>query len=270
LRRPFSITFQKRQKEPKRQEKQRAKAERREQRKAANRAEEAQRTPQTPSSESRRRAQLVKIRTKMYNQIRDLLKTFGVVLGPGKGSTFGEMVLRHLPQDPTVRLVIRSLFETWTTITAQLKTFDREIERIARNSDVCKRLMTTPGVGPVTAVAFLTTIDNPHRFSRSQDVGAYLGLTPRRYQSGEVDRAGHISKSRDAMMRSYLVEAAHTILAPEIRVADVGSCVDEKGWWAESQSSSGSQAGDSSPSTLGRRLCFSTKRTRASSVARIG
>jgi transposase len=72
--------------------------------------------------------------------------------------------------------------------------------------------MTAPGVGAVTALAFVTGIDDPHRFPRSQRVGAYLGLTPRRYQSGDVDRNGRISKCGDAMVRTYLFEAAHVLL----------------------------------------------------------
>jgi transposase len=72
--------------------------------------------------------------------------------------------------------------------------------------------MTVPGVGAVTAVAYVATIDSPERFSRGKDVGAYLGLTPRRYQSGEVDRTGRISKCGDSMLRSLLFEAAHTLL----------------------------------------------------------
>src|SRR5690349_7531053 len=72
--------------------------------------------------------------------------------------------------------------------------------------------MTAPGVGAVTAVAFMTGLDDPHRFRRSQRVGAYLGLTPRRYQSGDVDRNGRISKCGDAMVRTYLFEAAHVLL----------------------------------------------------------
>jgi transposase len=72
--------------------------------------------------------------------------------------------------------------------------------------------MSVPGVGPVTAVAFMTSIDDPGRFKRSSSVGAYLGLTPGRYQSGEVDRVGKISKCGDQRVRSYLYEAAGVLL----------------------------------------------------------
>lgn len=73
--------------------------------------------------------------------------------------------------------------------------------------------MTTSGVGPITAISFVTTIEDPHRFRRSQDVGAYLGLTPRRYQSGDVDINGRISKCGDRLTRKLLFEAANAMLS---------------------------------------------------------
>ena len=74
------------------------------------------------------------------------------------------------------------------------------------------RLMTVPGVGAVTAAAFLATVDDPERFRRSSSVGAYFGLTPRRCQSGDIDYTGRISKRGDGLMRSYLFEAANVLL----------------------------------------------------------
>jgi transposase len=72
--------------------------------------------------------------------------------------------------------------------------------------------MTIAGIGVITAAAYVATIDSPERFSSAKDVGAYLGLTPRRYQSGEVDRNGRVSKCGDAMLRALLFEAAHALL----------------------------------------------------------
>jgi transposase len=77
---------------------------------------------------------------------------------------------------------------------------------------VCRRLMTVPGVGPLTALAFRATVDRPERFRRSRDVGAHLTLTPRRYQSGETDIQGRISRCGDELARTALYEAAHTLL----------------------------------------------------------
>ena len=95
---------------------------------------------------------------------------------------------------------------------AQIRTYDRQLRVIAREHAVSRRLMTVPGVGHLTALAFLSTIEDPTRFKRSADVGPYLGLTPKIYQSGEVDRSGRITKTGDSMTRSYLVEAANVLL----------------------------------------------------------
>lgn len=158
------------------------------------------------------RARMVSMRTALYSQIRGLLKTFGVVLAPGKGSSFEQLVLSGVPEDRYVAMVIESLLSTWRHMSAELKKFNREIARAAREMPACRRLMTVPGVGPLTSVAFATTVDKPGRFRRSKDLGPYLGLTPRQYQSGEVDRAGSISKCGDRMTRSLLFEAAGVLL----------------------------------------------------------
>ena len=122
------------------------------------------------------------------------------------------MVFRGIPDDHFVRVVIESQLSTWRHLSTELKKLNREIERAARAIPVCRRLMTVPGVGPLTAVAYTTTVDEPSRFRRSKDLGPYLGLTPRKYQSGEVDRTGSISKCGDRTTRSLLFEAAGVLL----------------------------------------------------------
>jgi transposase len=84
---------------------------------------------------------------------------------------------------------------------------DRDMRLLARSSQACQRLMTIPGVGQLTALAFVATIDAPERFRRSRDVGACLGLVPRRFQSGEIDYVGSISKCGDRRVRTLLYEA---------------------------------------------------------------
>src|ERR1700687_3871877 len=86
------------------------------------------------------------------------------------------------------------------------------MRRMARTSAACSRLMTIPGVGQLTALAFVAAIDDPSRIRRSRDIGAYLGLVPRRYQSGEVDYVGSISKCGDRRVRTLLYEAANVML----------------------------------------------------------
>ena len=89
---------------------------------------------------------------------------------------------------------------------------DADMKSLERSSAACRRLMTIPGVGRLTALAFAATIDDPDRFRRSRDVGAHLGLVPRRYQSGEIDYTGSISKCGDARLRTLLYEAANVML----------------------------------------------------------
>jgi transposase len=89
---------------------------------------------------------------------------------------------------------------------------ERRVRQLAQTNPQTRAFMTVPGIGPVTALAFLAAIDDPTRFSRSRNVGAYLGLTPRRYASGEVDWTGRISKCGDSMVRTYLFEAAGVLL----------------------------------------------------------
>jgi transposase len=89
---------------------------------------------------------------------------------------------------------------------------ERLFRRLAKKDDTARRLMTVPGVGPVVALAYISVIDDPKRFNQARDVGAYLGLTPKRYQSGEVDLAGRISKCGDGFARTCLYEAAGVLL----------------------------------------------------------
>jgi hypothetical protein len=106
--------------------------------------------------------------------------------------------------------------------------------KLARHDAQVRRFMTVPGVGPVTALAFKATIDDPARFARSRSVGAYVGLTSRRHASGEVDWTGRISKCGDAMLRSYLFEAAGVLLTRVSKWSAV------KAWGVGSPSATGS------------------------------
>lgn len=160
---------------------------------------------------------LVGIRTKLANQLRGILKTFGLIVGGATGGVFeargAELVRDNVGLEP----IVQSLLTLWRATCEQIQSLDNELRDFARKNQVCGRLMTIPGVGPVTAVAYMAVIDDPTRFGKSSSVGAYLGLAPRRYQSGEVDKSGRISKCGDPMMRSYLFEAANVILSRNLR-----------------------------------------------------
>ena len=104
------------------------------------------------------------------------------------------------------------------------KPFDRTLASAARRSDVGRRLMTIPGVGPVTTLAYIATVDAPGRFGTSKALGAHLGLTPRVYQSGEIDRSGQISKCGDRMPRHLLYEAASALMTRTRKWSRLGRC----------------------------------------------
>ena len=158
------------------------------------------------------RKQLVGMRTEMINQIRGLMKIFGLILPKGSGARFEASVRARFAEKAELGLVVEPLLAAWRALDDQVAALERQLVRRARQHEVCHRLMTVPGVGPLTALAFVTTVDNPTRFRRSSSVGAYLGLTPRRHQSGERDVSGRISKCGDRLTRSYLFEAANVLL----------------------------------------------------------
>ena len=107
---------------------------------------------------------------------------------------------------------MRGLIAAQTAVMTAVAAIDADIRRMTRASAACRRLMTIPGVGQLTALAFVAAIDDPSRIRRSRDIGAYFGLVPKRYQSGEVDYTGGISKCGDRRVRTLLYEAANVML----------------------------------------------------------
>ena len=158
------------------------------------------------------RNRLVTIRAEPDAQLRGLLKTFGLILGSGNTDALIRRAEVLAEGHPVIGGLVAKLAEVQRHVVAQIASLDRDIRHLARTEPTLKRFMTVPGVGPITALAFLATIDDPTRFKHARDVGPYLGLTPTRYQSGETDRQGRISKCRDAFIRTCLYEAAHVLL----------------------------------------------------------
>lgn len=158
------------------------------------------------------RALLVKITRDLENQIRGLLKVEGLVIGRAKEGVFSARVEALLTDRPDMAAIIRPLLSVREGVPQQMAALDRRVRRLAKETPSARILMTVPGVGPITALAFITAIDDPARFKRSRSVGAYLGLTPRRHASGEIDWNGRISKCGDTLVRTYLFEAAGVFL----------------------------------------------------------
>lgn len=170
---------------------------------------------------------IVRMCTTMINQIRGLAKTFGLSLSAGKGQVFEQSVRSSLPSDAVLRELFERLLSILSGLKDQRRAFDRQLARFAREDATCRLLAGTPGVGSLTAVAFVTAVDDPARFSSACDVGAYLGLTPKRYQSGEVDIGGRLSKCGDRLTRKLRFEAATVILyraAPTLALKQRGAC----------------------------------------------
>lgn len=159
------------------------------------------------------RDQLVKAHGAMKNQLRGLLKLFGLRLGqattPAKRA---ERLQALLSSRPELKLALDPLVAALSALEGQIATATRELKRRVAADPVCVRLMSAPGIGPVGALTFKTGIEDPHRFERGADVGAFAGLVPRRHQSGERDTKGRISKAGDPMLRRALYEAANSLL----------------------------------------------------------
>jgi len=156
---------------------------------------------------------LIEKRTAIANQIRGTIRTFGYKLGQLGAGQFEGRVRELLAQESELLSNVEPMLRTRRALCDELATLDRLLMEIMRNHSVCTRLMTIPGIGPINPLAFVTAIDNPHNFRKSQSVGAFIGLTPSKYASGEIDRSGHVTKCGDAMVREYLFEAAQTLLA---------------------------------------------------------
>mgnify|MGYP001024812526 CR=1 FL=1 len=159
----------------------------------------------------RAREVAIKSRMNMENTIRGLLATFGICL-PKHLKTYDQRVRKALGVQPDLLRIILFLLHLRTEALRQAAALTKDMVRQARADGACRRLMTIPGVGAVSAVTYVATIDTPDRFVRSRSVGAYIGLTSRRYQSGDVDYGGRISRRGDRMLRTILYEAANSLL----------------------------------------------------------
>lgn len=146
------------------------------------------------------------------NTVRGLLKTFGILLPKGSPRRYVMTVRQAIDGSPTLLTIIEPMLIALASINEQIEVFDAALRRRARADTIARRLMTAPGVGVIVALSFIHTVEDPTRFGRSRTVGAYLGLTPKRDQSGEKDVIGKISRAGDRTMRGLLYEAAGVLL----------------------------------------------------------
>lgn len=149
----------------------------------------------------------------LENELRGLFKVFGIKL-PGKlgHGSFDAMVRDTIEADPALANALLPLLDARWVLYRTFLEMHRRAKKMAQDDDVCRRLMTAPGVGAITALTFKAAVDDPKRFKRSRTVAAHFGLTPRRFQSGEMDTIGRISKAGDPDVRATLYAAANAML----------------------------------------------------------
>jgi len=148
----------------------------------------------------------------LQGKVRGDLKPFGIRLGKVGSGGFAGRVKELLAGRPDLWALVRPLIELRAVLLEQVRAYDRLLRGFARTDAVCRRLITAPGVGILTAVGFRATIETPDRFRRAADVPVALGLTPRIDQSGERERCGAITKAGDQLLRGLLFEAANALL----------------------------------------------------------
>jgi len=146
------------------------------------------------------------------NDLRGTLRNFGLKVGMVGKVRFEARIQELVENQPDLAVLVEPLLIVRRALREQIVILHRRLLAIVRDDEVCRRLMTTPGVGPVVALTYRATVDVPARFRKSKSVGAVFGLTCSKYQSGEIDWSGRISRCGDEMMRVMLYEAAQSML----------------------------------------------------------
>jgi transposase len=149
--------------------------------------------------------------------LRGILRGFGLKVGATTPRTFEGRVRDLVADHPTLLVVAEALLVGRAALGEQLSKLEKRVRALARDDQRARRLMSAPGVGAIVALTFVAAIDDPARFRSSKAVGAHFGLTPKKYQSGETDVTGRISKIGDAGVRTALYEAANVILTRPVK-----------------------------------------------------
>ena len=149
--------------------------------------------------------------------IRGVLRGFGLKVGPVSRGRFEARIRELVDGNAILETVIGALLTARASLEAEFKRLHRELLVLVRADPICRQLMSVPGVGAIVAITFKSGVDDPTRFRCSRDVGPHFGLTPRKYQSGELDVTGSISKVGDRMVRTALYEAASVMLTRTVR-----------------------------------------------------
>jgi transposase len=161
----------------------------------------------------------------MQMSLRGLLRGFGLKVGPTTPSRFAGRIRDLVEGNATLEVIAAALLVVHETLRRELAGFEKRVRSIARSDGRVRLLMSTPGVGAIVALTYVAAIDDPARFKSSKGVGAHFGLTPKKYQSGETDITGRISKIGDEGVRTALYEAGHIILTQPLK-----GCTALKSW----------------------------------------
>jgi transposase len=166
------------------------------------------------------------VQSKLYDvemSLRGILRGFGLKVGPTNVKSFTGRIKELAVGHPTLQAIAEALLSVHTVLARELAGFEKKVRSIARCDARVRLLMSAPGVGAIVAMTYVFAIDDPARFKSSRMVGAHFGLTPKKYQSGETDVTGRISKIGDSSVRAALYEAAHVILTRAVKGSDLKS-----------------------------------------------
>jgi transposase len=159
------------------------------------------------------------------NSLRGMLRGFGLKVGKTTERTYAARIRELVTGHPGLTLVAQALLEAHAVLLREFNSLDKQTQKLARSHAPTQLLMTTPCVGPIVALTYASAIDDPQRFTSSKAVGAHFGLTPKKYQSGQTDYTGRISKIGDASVREALYQAAHIMLTKPVK-----NCSALKSW----------------------------------------
>src|SRR5688572_20270083 len=164
-------------------------------------------------------------RLDVENSLRGILRGFGLKVGPTTARSFAGRIDVLVAGHPALQMVAKALLAVREVLLREFNALERQVRALARSHPQARLLMTTPSVGPIVALTYACAVDDPRRFRSSKSAGAHFGLTPKKYQSGETDRSGRISKIGDASVREALYQAAHIMLVKPLK-----GCSELKGW----------------------------------------
>jgi transposase len=159
------------------------------------------------------------------NSLRGILRGFGLKVGKTTARNFAGRIQELVEGNPNLEAIGQALLAVRGVLLREFNAFEKRVRAMSRCDVRTRLLMSTPAVGPIVALTYAAAVDDPTRFKRSKQAGAHFGLTPRRYQSGETDRSGRISKIGDASVREALYQAAHVMLTKPVK-----GCTQLKSW----------------------------------------